>query len=867
MKTIHYSRCFTIIFAATIFTSCTEFVSDNNGTGDTIDLPGNVNVMNASLANSKNNTGSYLIEPAIHTVLFSGSYKPFYLRYTTASGIQSKQAASVSTRGTLITTDTFYDSYCLYSYMYKKSNAWATIGSSTSAAYSDKQVLKTANWNTGEFWPGNGVKCAFFCYAPYHARGLSAFTTIGWPSFHYAVPISAIAQNDILVTHNDVSTGIGDYGNIDVPGDFNAKDYITFDHACTAIRFAIGKQIAPGTIKKIEIQNVYGEGDYQYQTENWTNLATLTTFNLIQDIPLKATDSNIILNNNNNVFMMIPQKVPTGAIIAVTINDGVDHILKANIENDLWEKGHTVTYYLSTAGVTTNYVLSISPASNTISKGTDVLTINSYKQTYYGSQFAVPWTATYTYDEGGNAGITVYNSTSSAVTGFTASSNGSISGENVNFTVVSAPTPQTTPAYRSVVENSVHTKALREAADGSCNLADGKQTANCYVIHAPGHYSFPLVYGNALNGDGTKNEDSYGTSSFVDHKGVKITSPYIYETNGGANIPYDACIVWQDAPHLITPSSLKLSSDGHSIEFDVERNNICQGNSVIAVRDKDKNILWSWQIWVTDYALTNTYEVHNDPSQGGEVISKFMEVPLGYCDAEVRVGDNFRNFHITFKQTDTEGETGIVSIQQYVAEYTYGINAPFYQWGRKDPMLPSNGIDNTNKPYYDNSYTPLQTMSTNDLKDLALYPYKFVISDSYGNCSLELWNRGNTLTTNNNNTVHKTIYDPAPTGYVEPKPAAFTGFTGTNVSGGWSNGWNFYCQINKTGGTIFFPAFGYRLPNNGVIDVVNIHGYCQSAGPSNLDVYSRSLFFLSDRFRPQYEYDRAFGKMSRPVLE
>ena len=855
------------MFITTVFTACTEFVGDNNSINENIGLPSNVNVMNERLANPQTRSGSDMKEPTIHTSTFCVKDKPLYLRYTTTPGIQLRKDSPIKTRGGLIAPDKFYDSYCLYTYFYQGSNSWITASSSSNATYLDEQVFKAREWGTSEFWPGNGIKCAFFAYAPYHTSGLTAFIANGWPQFHYNVPATAKEENDLLVTQNDISTGIEDYGNIDVPGNFYAKDYITFDHACTAIRFAIGKQMAPCTIKKIEIQNVYGEGDYLYQKEAWANVSTLSTYSLTQDFIVKATDKNVILDNDDNVFMMIPQKVPEGAVLAITIDDGVEHVLKTRIDDDIWLKGYTVTYYISTAEVNTDYVLSVFPASNTISKGTDVLTINSYKQTYYGSQVAVPWTATYTYDENGNVGTTVYNSTSPAVTGFTASSNGSISGENVNFTVVSAPTPQTTPAYRSVVENSVHTKALREAADGSCNLADGKQTANCYVIHAPGHYSFPLVYGNALNGDGTKNEDSYGTSSFVDHKGVKITSPYIYETNGGANIPYDACIVWQDAPHLITPSSLKLSSDGHSIEFDVERNNICQGNSVIAVRDKDKNILWSWQIWVTDYALTNTYEVHNDPSQGGEVISKFMEVPLGYCDAEVRVGDNFRNFHITFKQTDTEGETGIVSIQQYVAEYTYGINAPFYQWGRKDPMLPSNGIDNTNKPYYDNSYTPLQTMSTNDLKDLALYPYKFVISDSYGNCSLELWNRGNTLTTNNNNTVHKTIYDPAPTGYVEPKPAAFTGFTGTNVSGGWSNGWNFYCQINKTGGTIFFPAFGYRLPNNGVIDVVNIHGYCQSAGPSNLNVYSRSLFFLSGRFEPQYEYDRAFGKMSRPVLE
>ena len=62
----------------------------------------------------------------------------------------------------------------------------------------------------------------------------------------------------------------------------------------------------------------------------------MTTFNLTLDIPVKATDSNVILNNDNNIFMMIFQKVPAGAIIAITINDGVDHVLEVCIDEDVW---------------------------------------------------------------------------------------------------------------------------------------------------------------------------------------------------------------------------------------------------------------------------------------------------------------------------------------------------------------------------------------------------------------------------------------------------------------------------------------------------------------------------------------------------
>ena len=132
--------------------------------------------------------------------------------------------------------------------------------------------------------------------------------------------------------------------------------------------------------------------------------------------------------------------------------------MKARIDEDVWQKGYTVTYYLSTAAVDNGYVLSISPASSSFTNagGTDVITIKSYKQTYYGSQVAMPWTASYTYDEAGTTGTTVYNSTNSVVTGFTASSNGSITGENVNFTVASGGTATATAVYKSSSETESH---------------------------------------------------------------------------------------------------------------------------------------------------------------------------------------------------------------------------------------------------------------------------------------------------------------------------------------------------------------------------------------------------------------------------
>ena len=829
MRTVFLSNLFAIIVISLVLTACADTLSDGSKENQIgkIGLPSTVNALNSDIMNAKSRSGVATIVPEIHTSLATGSGKPICCRYTTTPGITTKKnhnniISSHITRGIAITNNNFYDSYCLYSYIYPSSMTWASTTYSSGTAYDKtnfgEEVKMAKSWMTDENWPGSKERCSFFAYAPYRPVGLSKFITNTWPSFHYSVPEGIAEQCDLLVTKNQISANANLYGNIDMPGDFNKPDSLRFDHACTAIRFAIGDKMAPGIIKKIRICNVYGAGDYNYQTESWSNVDSLKTFTLTQDFEIKPGEHNKILNNDDNVFMMIPQKVPMKGTIEVTINDGTDCVITDYIRNDEWKKGYTVTYYLSTAGTESSYVLSMAPDAGNVasSGGTKGVTIYSYKQTYYGSLIDVPWTASYTYDDADEIGTTVYSSSNAIISGFTASGNGSDIGEIANYQVASQ-------VLRSKTWRSTHTQALRNAADGSCNLASGKQTANCYVVQAPGTYTFPLVYGNALNADGSSNGFSYGTSTFVDHNGVQINDPYIYATNGGKNTPYDACILWQDAPSLVTPSSVQLTSDKHSIQFTVDRKNICQGNCVIGVRDKDQNIMWSWHIWVTDHSMTNTYAIDNNPSVGGAVTSNFMEVPLGWCDAETRIYDP-RTFHLTVKQTDTGGQTATANIVQLSSDstYTYGDNAPYYQWGRKDPLLPSNGMGSYDKPYYDNQIAAFKrntggaTISTGILNPTTMY------GSEGGWCSNnpELWNKGNTVYTCNNNTVYKTVYDPSPSYYSVPKTAAYTGFTTTgynsdnysefNVFGSYNSGWNFYSQPNASGPCVFLKALGCR---------------------------------------------------------
>ena len=137
----------------------------------------------------------------------------------------------------------------------------------------------------------------------------------------------------------------------------------------------------------------------------------------------------------------------------------------------------------------------------------------------------------------------------------------------------------------------------------------------------------------------------------------------------------------------------------------------------------------------------------------------------------------------------------------------YGNNAPYFQWGRKDPMPPSTGLSNANKPIY-GTYTALNNMSTVDIAVTIRTPYYF--NTSNGNPSLELWNVGNTVTTVNVDPVVKSIYDPSPIGFHLPPSGAFQGWEEAGRSYWQSTagkqGRFFYQLGSGIGNLVFFPS-------------------------------------------------------------
>ena len=146
-----------------------------------------------------------------------------------------------------------------------------------------------------------------------------------------------------------------------------------------------------------------------------------------------------------------------------------------------------------------------------------------------------------------------------------------------------------------------------------------QNTANCYVISAPGYYMIPLVYGNAIK-NGQTNSSAYISSApttllyfgspakntdvvlhnFVDHQSKPITSPWIEKTNSGAYNGIDGAeVTWSDESNLVELANSPIYHDASGnafVRFEVKKDNLKSGNAVISVK-KGTTTLWSWHLW------------------------------------------------------------------------------------------------------------------------------------------------------------------------------------------------------------------------------------------------------------------------------
>ena len=286
-------------------------------------------------------------------------------------------------------------------------------------------------------------------------------------------------------------------------------------------------------------------------------------------------------------------------------------------------------------------------------------------------------------------------------------------------------------------------------------------TANCYLISEAGDYKFKAVQGNTDVTVGDVNSVEVLWESF----GTDVTPK---------------------AGDLIDSPTYK---DGY-ISFKTPET-FAQGNAVIAAKDSEGVILWSWHIWCSKEGWKEQ-EYYNNAGT-------MMDRNLGATSA-------------------TPGEVGALGL--------------LYQWGRKDPFLSSSSITESKIAASTGTWATSQSPITQTVAEENPMTFYLGYSNYLPDGSWQ---------------SQKTAYDPCPVGWRVPDGGAegvwakasgselFTSFDSKH------RGFNFYGKLGDSE-MIWYPASGCLYYDSGLLSNVGDNGYYWSCSPKT-DSYAWYLFF------------------------
>lgn len=698
-------------------------------------------------------------------------------------------------------------------------------------------------------------------------------------------------EDEIDVTNQkDLMTACSGHVHYSVQGTAPRTD-LDFRHALTAIKFAVGQNLSINkTISKVEIRNALSKGKYTLSDKfdgtgaKWENLSDAKTFKLEGLAVSTNQNPNAVLTGNdgdNYTFYMIPQEL-TGKNITVYVEftDGskIESTLKGS-----WLAGTTKTYKLSEKNSTWEYTLETTNPANVAynqDKSNDYL-VTSYRIAPDGTKQPVKWKAV-GFEEYDRATDSWTNLGTNKPTWLTAMSKengeGGANAESGRATITKADLKDRLTEYNKVLQTATE----KGAAGNYYNLSNAnggdaiQNTANSYLISAPGYYRIPLVYGNAVKG-GTTNESSYKTahtgtdvlSNFKDHLGNDITTPYINVQNA-SNPATQASIVWMDQQALV--DGLSVTNDGNKsfVNFHVSAANIKNGNAVIAVKSADGTIMWSWHLWFDHSDALSTIACTN---HGGDNFKVTKNI-LGYTIYKWK-STSYESPRVARMKIEQEVGNGakksayITITQSPYAEREY--STALYQFGRKDAFPGTNTLyestfveNGGNNISIVNAIQNPGTFYTDGNKWGTEYRY------------FNLWSMQTTSQTDASKTLVKTVYDPCPVGFSMPPLKTFSGVTTTgktntnnkdiNALGDWDQGWHFYAKDSSSPSTVYYPAIGSRTANAGNLYGVKSRGYYWVGVPSSTSA-GNNLDIRNTIVIPANNLNRAVGCSIRPVAQ
>ena len=758
------------------------------------------------------------------------------------------------------------------------------------------------------------------------------------PSIEFTVNTDVRKQVDLMTACS---------GNVQYATRFQAPiTNLQFRHALTAIRFAVGQNLSFNkTIKDITLKNVLIKSKYTLSNNlngagaAWDHSGYNTRGNVtLSNVNYNTNENpNSIVRNrsqyvNSNVtdltqlrdnytFYMIPQDLDNKVTAEVLFTDGskITVPLKGS-----WKAGTTRTYKLSEKNSSWTYTITATDPNAVAYNATQAnYKIESYREVN-GTKQPVAWKV---------VGYSVDNGTSWTTT--KPSWLKSLSKEQGDG---GATAEQLTATLGTDIVDLVaeRNKTLQNAAplgtatapynlSNATGAAAVQNTANSYLISAPGHYMIPLVYGNAIK-NGQTNSSAYQKGSeanntlknFVDQEGYAITDPWIEKTNNGANRGIDlAWTIWSDEKDLVKLASnngLYRAADGNLyIKFEVTKENIKSGNAVVAVRrswqtqrqeqrqqgrkkvwvtvtETHQQTLWSWHLWFAPKNALDKITVTN--KQGNKY--DFTNEALGWKPTAWKGTSYSTPRTVKVKVEQTQGNNGVkqyavITITQKPATTSRTGYTTLYQWGRKDAFPGTTATLAVNTINWNaGSEMYMQTILQNP-QNYFTAGYKGNVLDAATGFAkyytfYNLWSMNNTSAyaenQANSQTVVKTIYDPSPVGFSVPANDAFTGFTENGLNGGRMNvdgtdnaqtfnnnfGHNFWTNSSKTE-TIFFPAAGFREARNGsTLSYYSKFGDYWTATPND-NHNGNVMGFDVNSVHPLYRNIRAFGFAVRPAAE
>ena len=322
-------------------------------------------------------------------------------------------------------------------------------------------------------------------------------------------------------------------------------------------------------------------------------------------------------------------------------------------------------------------------------------------------------------------------------------------------------------------------------------------SANCYIVSEPGLYKFKTVKGNSSTSVGNV-----------------ASAAILWETFGT-----------DTAPEMLELIGGFCYKDGY-IAFKTAET-FKEGNAVIAAKDANDNILWSWHIWFTDQPQSHVYN-----NNAGTM----MDRNLGATSA-------------------TPGDVGALGL--------------LYQWGRKDPFLGSSSISYKIKAKSTIIWpSAVSSDSSNGTIEYATaHPTTFI---TYNSSNYDWYYTGDSSTDNTRWTTSssdKSIYDPCPAGWRVPDGGS---------NGIWSKAGFYNTTYDSTNrgisfsisspSTTWYPASGFRYYDDGSLGYVGDIGSYWSASPYSNYAYRLYFDYYGDVVPSNYN-TRANGFSVRCLQE